>query len=674
MITASGNLKRKVLVLNSKEKNKFEKKKRARLLLVYFMLVLFFLVFGYRAIKYQVIDRDIIKSQVENQLTRKIPLRAMRGQILDRNGKVLAFSRETYDIEVVHEKNEVDQATLEKINKAYSKANLDEMTQKMRQSEQRYVTVLEDLPIEVAEVIGKEDYAKIGVIKRFKRIYPNGELAAKILGTISKDGYGVSGIEEKFQDKLAGVDGYIETQTDLLGRRNPFSDAIEVKAKDGDDIVLTIDSAIQHFVYNIIKEKRDEFEAKDVIAIVQDSKTAEILAMCSTYSFDPNNPQEIKDEKLKEEYQNASTDEARSEILLKMWSDPIVSSNYEPGSTMKVVASIIGIDENVVSTTTPFVCNGITEIDGEPVKCYSYPGSHGPLDFKHGFMMSCNVVYAELSKNLDIDVYYKYLENLGLLDEMDIGLFSTGSPVYIPKEELYNIDFAKMTFGHAISITPLHVANIAFTISNEGHLYLPSIIKSIGNEKWQKKNMGMVCTPETTYVIKDYMKASAELYNERHNVPGYSAGVKTGTTVKIVDGEYDDNTVITSVIHIAPIDDPRINIIVIIDEPQTSRSSISTAGVVARDISDECLRYLKIEPDGKIAAEFNKVPNFVGLNLAQAIDLANSSQLKLEYDKAKVDMENMYSYKVKYQKPVEGSLVAKDSTVSLVLEKDILEE
>ncbi len=660
--------------MNSKEKNKFEKKKRARLLLVYFMLVLFFLIFGYRAIKYQIIDRDIIKSQVENQLTRKIPLKAMRGQILDRNGKVLAFSRDTYDIEVVHEKNEVDEETLEDINKAYSKANIEEMSKKMRESNNRYVTVLEDLPIEVAETIGKTNYAKVGVIKRFKRIYPNGELAAKILGTISKDGYGVSGVEEKFQDQLAGVDGYIETQTDLLGRRNPFSDAIEVKAKNGKDIVLTIDSAIQHFVYNIIKEKRNEFEAKDVIAIVQDSKTAEILAMCSTYSFDPNNPQEIKDEKLKEAYEKASTDQERSEILIKMWSDPIVSSNYEPGSTMKVVASIVGIDENIISTNTPFYCGGITEVDGEPVKCYSYPGSHGALDFKHGFMLSCNVVYSELSKKLNKDVYYKYLENLGLLDKMDIGLFSTGSPVYIPREELYNVDFAKMTFGHAISITPLHVANIAFTISNAGHLYMPSIIKSVGNEKWQKKNMGMVCTPETTYVIKDYMKATAELYNESHNVPGFSAGVKTGTSVKLVDGKYDEYTVTTSVIHIAPIDDPKINIIVIVDEPQTSISSVITAGSIARDISDECLRYLKIEPDGEIAAEFKKVPNFVDLNLAQAIDLANLNGIELEYDQSKVDMKDMYRYIVQYQKPVAGSLVSENAVVNLVLKKDSLEE
>lgn len=659
--------------MNGRDKKTFEQTKRARLLFVYVVLVLFFAAFVVRAIRYQVVDRDIIKAQVETQLTRKIPIRAMRGQILDRNGKVLAFSRDTYDIELSHESHQVDTEMLEKIQKVYPKANMEDMTDRMKKSSNRYVTIMEDLPVEVAETIGKVDYSKVGVIKRFKRVYPNGELAAKVLGTVSNDGYGVMGVEEQFNSQLSGVDGYIETETDLLGRRNPFSEAIEVKEKNGVDIELTIDSAIQHFVYNIIRQKRAEFEAKDIIAIVQDSKSGEILAMCSTYSFDPNNPQEITDERLKEEYDNAETDEKKSEVLLKMWSDPIVSTNYEPGSVMKVVTSMVAIDENLVSSNTPFLCGGVTYIDGEPVRCLTFPGSHGPLDFKHGFMFSCNVVYSELSQRIDKNIFYKYLENLGLLDKMNIGLTSTGQPVYIEKDQVYNIDYAKMSFGHAISVTPLHIANVAFTISNDGNLIQPSIIKKVGNKDWPKKNMGKVCTPQTSAVIREYMKETAELYPDFHSIKGFSSGVKTGTSVKIVDGKYDDNTVCTSIVHLSPIRDPKINVIVIVDEPQTNKSSVNTAGSIARDISDECLRYLKVSPDIEDGNEFKKVPDFKGLSIEEAENLANSKGIKLELDGTQKRSEST-ALKVKNQDPEAGSLIADDTTVYVLLEEYVSEE
>lgn len=656
--------------MKGKEKRTFEETKRARLLLVFVVLVLFFLLFALRAIKYQVIDREIIKDQVKGQLSRKIPVRAMRGQILDRNGKVLAFSRETYDIELV--KGEEDEKLLKKIAEVYPKTGVKELQEKIASSNRKYVTILEDLPLDFANSIGKVDPSKVGVIKRFKRVYPNGELAAKILGTLSNDGFGVTGVEQEYNEKLAGIDGYIETETDLLGRRNPFSEATEVKAKNGEDIQLTIDSAIQHSVFNIVKKKREELQAKDIIAIVQDAKSGEILAMCSTYSFDPNRPQEIVDERLLEEYEAAESDEKRSEILIKMWSDPIVSTNYEPGSIMKIVTSMIAIDENLVSPNSPFYCGGMMLVDGEPVKCHKFPESHGALDFKHGFMYSCNVVYAELLKRIDKDTFYRYLENMGLLDRMDIGLTTIGQPIYIEKDELYNIDYAKMSFGHAIALTPLHVANVVFSISNEGMLIQPSLIKKVGDKEIPKKNMGMVCTKETSDLIRGFMKETAELSPEFHCVPGFSSGVKTGTSVKLVDGKYDNRTVCTSVVHITPIEDPKINVIAIVDEPQTSISSSVTAGSVARDISDECLRYLKVSPDMESKDNFKKVPDFASLTLAEAEQLAAAKGIQVKVDETQ-EHKSAPMLRIINQNPEPGSLIAEDTVVYVLLEAEALE-
>ncbi len=642
---------------------------RLKLWIVFLVFLLVFFVFALRLIQYQVIDKDIIQEQAESQLTRKIPYKAMRGQILDRNGSVLAFSRDTYDIEIVHELGEVRQDLIDKIAKVYPSVDPVQMADKMRTTDQIYVRVLEDLPIEIAETIGEVDPVNIGVIRRFKRIYPNGELAANILGTISMDGDGVSGIEQRFNDSLKGKDGFIETKTDLLGRRNPYSEVTEKQPLQGENVVLTIDAAIQHFAQTIVKEERISLGAKEVMAIIQDSKSGEILAMASSYSFDPNNPQVINDEALQLQYDQSETDEERSAILLKMWDNPFVSTFYEPGSTFKILVSLMALEENMVSSDVSFNCGGQISVDGEPVRCVTYPGSHGALTFKQGFMYSCNVVFAEVVSMLGKDNYYKYLDNMHLLTKMDIGLPMPYDPVFIKKEDLYDIDFAKMSFGHSLSVTPLHVANIAHAVSNDGNVKLPTIIKSVGGEEWHTKNLGQVFSKATVSTVREYMEAAADNIPESLGVPGYRVGSKTGTSEKFIDGEYNSDFLTTSVVQISPIDDPKINVIVIVDEPKASKSSAETAGKVAGRITAECLRYLKIAPVGESEAEFINVPDFVGLTKSEAMLEAENFGIKISFDERLLTdaNEDDWMLEVSSQKPGAGSLIAKDQEVILAL-------
>lgn len=642
---------------------------KAKLYSIYIIFTLLLLLYAARLFQYQYLDKDIIANKANEELVRHIPYKAMRGQILDRNGEVLAFSRISYDVEVVHEPFEVRMDILEAIKEVYPEADLEDMKERMAKTEFKYATVLEDIPKEVSNIIEKLDPSTVGVINGFKRIYPDGDLAAKVLGTISTDGDGLSGIEESFNEELKGVDGFIETKTDIYGRRNPFAEAKEQKPIDGRDVVLTIDSFIQHMIQSVARNERVYLDAKEVIIIVQDAKTSEILGMTSSYSYDPNDPNHIMDESLQKAYDEAKTDEARSEVLLKMWSNPLVSMNYEPGSTMKIVGAVSCLEEGIVAPSTPFYCGGYVEVDYQPVRCVSYPNSHGALDFAGGFRNSCNVVFTEAVAELGRDKYYDYLDRFGLFKPIDIGLPMAYASIYIPKEEAYDVDFARMSFGHAISITPLHLTNIASVVANDGKLVPPSVVKQVGSKDYEKKKPEIVCSPETAATVRDFMETVTNDYPEMLGVSGYRVGVKTGTSEKFVDGEYRGDHLICSIIQVAPIDKPVINVMVIVDEPKTITSTPRTAGRIASRISADCLKYLKVAPSEELEDHFVNVPDFVESRLVAAEIMAEESSLKVKYDLPE-DAGAKDALIVKSQNPKPGSLVTMGSVVELIVAKE----
>lgn len=642
---------------------------KAKLYSIYFIFTLILLIYMARLFQYQFLDKDIIAAKAMEELVRHIPYKAMRGQILDRNGEVLAFSRISYDVEVVHEPFEVRQDILEAIKEAYPEADLEDMKERMAKTDFKYAKVLEDIPKEVANILERLDPSTVGVINGFKRIYPDGDLAAKVLGTISTDGDGLSGIEEAFNRELKGEDGFIETKTDIYGRRNPFAEAKERMPVDGRDVVLTIDSFIQHMIQSVARNERLYLDAKEVIIIVQDARTSEILGMTSSYSYDPNDPSHIIDDSLKKAYDEAKTDEERSEVLLKMWSNPLVSMNYEPGSTMKIVGAVSCLEEGVVLPSTPFYCGGFVEIDYQPVRCVSYPGSHGNMDFATGFRNSCNVVFTEAVGELGRDKYYDYLDKFGLFRPVEIGLPMAYASVYIPKEELYDVDFARMSFGHAISITPLHLTNIASVVSNDGRLIPPSVVKKVGSKDYEKKAPVTVCSPGTAATVRDFMESVSNDYPEMLGVSGYRVGVKTGTSEKFVEGEYKNDVLISSIIQIAPIDKPVINVMVIVDEPKTVTSTPGTAGRIASKISGDCLKYLKVAPNENAGENFVNVPDFAQATLMSAEIMAEESGLKLKYEVPPSE-EGRGAIIVKSQNPKPGSLVTVNSVVELVLARE----
>ncbi len=648
------------------------KSSKYKLFILFLLIVSIVFIYALRFFQYQVLDYDIISKRSDRLLYSKKKIKAIRGEIVDRNGGILAFSKKTYNLKCGKpDKDEIKservqkriKRDLEEIAKIYPKVTYDELQKRMDDSKVKFFYILEDLPQDVARMLAGIDVRYFSIDTTQKRIHPNGSLAAKIIGNINSDGIGVSGIEKYYETRLRGVDGYVESKTDMSGRKDAFSDEKLIKKVDGERVVTSIDISLQHFVESACKDYRKTFDANNVMAIVQDSKTGEILAMADSFSYDPNNPMEILDESLKLDYKMAETNEKKTEVLYKMWKNPIVSMLYEPGSVMKIVTASAALDEKIVDQDSHYNCKGYTKLYGEQVKCHTFPKSHGGLSFKDGFIKSCNVVFSETVLKMEKKKYYQYLKKFGLLTKMNVELPMAEKPFFIPEHKLYEIDRARMSFGHSISISPLHVANIAMAVSNQGRIIPPRTVTQVGDTKVLRGDARRAISVATSLEVLDYMRGVASSSPENLVVPGYDTASKTGTSIKFVNGKYDRDTRTSSVLTIVPANNPKVNVIAIVDEPKAVKSTSATAGVVAREIALEAMRSLKVLPSKEKNIDVSLVPSFIGRTKEKAEKLAEIKGLKLEIKYINQDK----SGKVVSQFPIKGTLIKDDMVVKLVI-------
>lgn len=656
------------------EKSKIKKSASRKLRFIFLLVNLFFLIFLFRLFQFQFYDAELISKLADERLTRKIKINALRGEIRDKNGNMLAFSRFTYDIEFhkfdISTKSSKDhyEKILKKLSINSNKYSVDEIREMIESRKEKVVKIFSDIAKEKAEVFTSISPRYIAMIERQKRIYPNDTLASNLLGVISetqeKKNQGIKGLEFRYEKILAGEDGFIQTRTDALGRRNRFSDVVEKKVKDGSTLKLTLDIGLQFISEDLIKEYQKKLKAKKIYILIQDSKTAEILSMASSNSFDANFPRNIIDEKQKKLFENSKSAAEQTKILYEMWSNPFCDELYEPGSTFKSFTTMVALEENLVNEETSFNCHGRKFVDNTEIRCHLFPASHGLINLMQAYSGSCNVAFMDMAEMIGKDKFYKYLNSFKLLSKIDIGIEKAISPVYMPKEKLVNVDLARLSFGHAISLSPLHLLNFYFPISSGGEFIEPRIVKSIGNHEISKKTYGKIISESTAEAMREMMKKVADDYPMFFGRSGYEIGAKTGTSVKLIDGKYDDDKVITSVFAIAPIKDPRINVLVIVDEPDSELSSLESAGVIGRELISRSLNYLRVEPAEKKSENFLRCPDFVGLKTKEAEKLAEENKIKIKYKTKNKNLE------VIKQKPLAGSLIREGQIIELKLKGD----
>ena len=652
-----------------------------RLRFLHFIMGLFFIAIMFRLYQYQIIDKSKIVEESNKRIERDIKLYAKRGEIRDRNGVILAYTLVTSDLIVDRKSIKELQPLLTEILEAYPKADQTDIKARFDSSLDDKVVLIEAIPQDYVPTIRVLQRKGIEVVERNKRVYPNGSMASQTIGFVGKYGDGLEGLEYTFDKWLAGENGNIKTRTDEIGRKNAFADAEVKPAINGYTLYTTLDATIQYYSEKAIAEGLKINNAKRATAIVQDAKTGEILAIANTPSFDPNTPFEIPTEVNPAAEVNEGP--TQQEQLSAIWRNPAIKDLYEPGSTFKILTGAMGLEEGVVTKDSTFYCPGKATFYKESIACWYYPKAHENETVKEGFQDSCNFVFIRILEKLETSAIYKHLRAFGMTERSGIELPSA-KPLVIAEKNVRPINKVVMSFGHSISITPMHVMNILQAVSNDGQLNEPTIVGKVIDEHGKnipverKASRGQVLSSDVVEVLKEILESvvtdgsGANAY-----IPGYRIGGKTGTAVKTIAGEYsNDRVVVSSFAAVVPIDNPVFNILVIVDEPKTEIHGSKVAAPIAREIIYNTLQYLEIPSSAVTGKAVVVVPELIGLTVQMAREKAHELGLKLENMDA-VTSENQTGSAtdatagnpeiakmiITKQYPLSGALSSKENTI-----------
>ena len=572
---------------------------------LFYVVIIVSLLFFYISINYykiQILQKNFYTEKALANQIKTFEISAKRGNIFDRNGEKLAYSisryrvyldKKSFNIENKNELIDILGVSEEKFNYLYENKN-------------NTYTLMRNIEQDIHDKLLIEDYDGIWMEDDSMRVYPNDDLASRVIGHTNVDSDGIVGIEYSMDSALKGTNGMVRAKTDAIGRRLPYGNEEIINPINGSDVYLTIDEVIQHFTEKSIEKGMENTGAENIYAIVMDVKTGEILAMASTPTYNLNEPRE-KPEKISEEEYEKLSNEKKVELWNENWKNPIVSNIFEPGSTFKIVTAAIGLEENVVSPTTVFnEETGYINVCDRKIKCWYYPNHHGRETFVEAMENSCNPVFVRVGQNIGRDNFHDGLVKFGLNEEQTIQLPGVVEYKVREKNEIGPVELATMSYGHGISVTPIQLIRTLNAIINNGNLVEPSIIKKVVNNNDILINEHTVIKKRK--IISDETSNNIKLMLESvvingsgkaANISGIRVGGKTGTTMKLENGAYNEEKGIASFFGFAPVEDPEISVLVIVDEPKDSIYGSVVAAPIFKEIMESTLRQVGVKPNFK---------------------------------------------------------------------------
>ncbi len=643
------------------------KQNRFRLRATFLIVSLVFFGLILRLAFIQVINNDFYKKKAEFTQSKEIPIEPKRGDIYDRNGVKLAFSVSTFTVwaKIETQKPEKIDEAAEALSKILD-LTPEELKIELTKSTEKLVRLAKGLPKSKADLIKHKRIPGVWVTDGSKRVYPYNNFASQVLGFVSADGEGLSGLENQLNKELSGQAGKLITHTDAVGRVLPMGEEKLIPPVEGYNVQLTIDEVIQHFTEKAVEKGLRDFQPKKIMAIVMNPKTGEVLSMVTKPDFNPNMPRDLTqlvDPKILE----TMKPEDKSNVLNKIWRNPIVSDNYEPGSTLKILTTSMGLQEKVVTKDSKFNCVGYVVVSGAKIHCWNRINPHGIQTLTEGLENSCNPVFIEIAGRVGKTKFHDYLQKFGLINKTGIDLPSESTTLAQTVKTTGPVELATMGIGHGISTSPLHVITAISSIANGGNLMQPHIIKSYQDangkiiKSFEPKVMNRVISEETAKTMRTMMeevvlKGSGKLAY----IPGIRIGGKTGTSEKIVNGAYSKSLAYSSFIGIAPVENPQMIVLVVVDEPKDNNFGSKVAAPIAHDILTDVLRYLKVEPNMPQNTKKIAVPNLVGKTYKQASEILAASSLIL--NGGELATENPEDLIIK-QYPAPGTSVNSNSIV-----------
>lgn len=523
---------------------------------------------------------------------RERSIKAPRGRINDRNGNILADNKAVCSVSVIHSQIEDEEAVIQVLNEYLDKEEAEIRKKVIKVSSRELIAT--NVAKETGDQIRELNVAGIKVDEDYKRYYPYGSLASKVLGFTGADNQGIVGLEVWYNEILAGEDGSIHTVTDAKGIELPNVKETRVSPVPGDDLVLSLDLTIQKYATQAALSVMEEKQAKRVAMIIMNPQNGEIYAMVDVPEYDLNQPFQLNMDLAG--YESVTGGE-KMDALNNMWRNFTVSDTYEPGSTFKIVTATAALEAGAVSLSDTFYCPGYKIVEDRRIRCHKTTG-HGSEDFRHALMNSCNPAFMTIGERTGATNLYQTYQKLGLFQKTGIDLPGEANSIMHKLSDIGPVELATMSFGQSFQISPIQFVTAAATVINGGNKITPHIgMKVVDAESQVMTELQYPVTQgavgsETSATMRDLLESVvAEGGGSKAQIEGYRIGGKTATSEKYPRGT---GKYISSFLGFAPANDPQVMAFVMIDEPTGVYYGGTIAAPVIQEVFSNILPYLGI--------------------------------------------------------------------------------
>lgn len=561
---------------------------RKKILVLFCCCTAAFLILFFRLV-YLMIWESEHYAQLATQLhERERSIKAARGRILDRNGTVLADNKTVCTISVIHNQIENPEEVITVLCKELELS--EEYVTKRVEKYSSIERIKSNVDKAVGDRIREYDLAGVKVDEDYKRYYPYGELASKVLGFTGGDNQGIIGLEVVYEEYLQGEAGQILTVTDARGIELQNHGERRIEPVAGNDLYISMDYNIQTYATQLAAQAMATKEADSVSILVMDPRNGEILAMVNVPEFDLNQPYD-----LPEGTSDQLPQEKQQELLNSIWRNACINDTYEPGSTFKIITAAAGLEEGVVTPQSTFSCPGFIVVDDRKIRCHKIAG-HGSQDFVHATMNSCNPVFITVGLRLGVDNYYRYFEQFGLKTKTGVDLPGEAGTIMHQMENMGNVELATVAFGQSFQITPIQMLTTASSVINGGkrvtpHFGLQTVNAAGEVEEFSYPVQEGIVSEQTSATMREILElVVSEGTGKNGKVEGFRIGGKTATSQTLPRGS---GRYIASYIGFAPADDPQVIAIAIVNNPQGVYYGGQVAAPIIRQLFENILPYLE---------------------------------------------------------------------------------
>lgn len=567
-------------------RNKTFNRKKVMIVFVAVFFIMMFLI-G-RLVYLMIFCSEYYGNKAENLHERERDIKAARGKLLDANGTVLATNKSVCTISVIHNQMEEPEKVIAMLVKELGTS--EEAARKRVEKVSSIERVKTNVAKETGDAIRAYGLSGVKVDEDYKRYYPYGTLASKVLGFTGADNQGILGLEVKYDEYLQGTNGKILTLTDARGIEIENAGESRLEPVNGYDLCLSLDYNIQMYCEQAAKKVCTKKSADSVSVIVMNPQNGELMAMVNYPEFDLNDPFTLVGDNGE-----AVSAEEKQNLLNKMWRNQCISDTYEPGSTFKIITAAAALEEGVVKLDDAFFCPGYKIVEDRRIRCARTTG-HGAETFETGIMNSCNPVFMELGERLGAENFVGYFKQFGLLSKTNIDLPGEAGTIMHKTENIGPVELATISFGQSFQITPIQLVTTVSSIINGGTRVTPhfgvSVQDADGNtvKTFSYETHENICTAETSETMRYLLeKVVSEGTGKNAKIEGFSIGGKTATSQTL---PRSDHKYISSFLGFAPADNPQVLVLVVINNPQGIYYGGTIAAPVAKEIFENILPYL----------------------------------------------------------------------------------